>query len=103
MLPRELLVTDGTVRLQECRLYRHLCAVVQDHHICPKSWFEHAGKPVATPMIRLCPNCHASAHAAIDGLLKDRDVTALPPRCVQLARQALRLAEANGLTPAPTL
>lgn len=97
------LVVDGQVRLQRCALYAHQHAVTELHHICPKSWFEHAGKPVTSPLIRLCPNCHLSAHAALDGLLAGRDVSLLPARCIKLARQALAIAAANGLTPAPTL
>ncbi|MCW2900314.1 MAG: hypothetical protein JWO67_2579, partial [Streptosporangiaceae bacterium] len=60
-------------------------------------------KPVATPMAQLCPNCHYGTHAALDAILANRDVSLLPARCVKLARQALTIAAANGLTPAPTL
>lgn len=102
--PRELAVVDGRVLLRTCSLYKsHSCAVLNNHHRCPKSWFEAAGQPVDTPMSLLCPNCHGSTHAAIDGLIAGRDVSALPPRCVALARQGLAIAAAHGLTPARTL
>jgi len=51
----------------------------------------------------ICPTCHMTAHAALDGILAGRDVAALPPRCVALARQGLAIAAEYGLTPAPTL
>ena len=101
---RGLVVVNGRILMQSCSLYKgHKAAVIEQHHIVPRSWFDAAGKPVRTPMAALCPTCHMSAHAAIDGLLAGRDVTALPPRCVMLARQAIALAKQNGLTPAPTL
>lgn len=99
-----LSVYGGKVMLQACELYRsHRVPVLNAHHVCPESWFRAAGVPVGTPMRALCPDCHASVHTAIDGILKGWDVTALPPRCVALARQAFTLAADNGLTPAPTL
>jgi hypothetical protein len=100
--PRKLVVVDGRILLQACTLYRgHACAVIEQHHICPRSWWQ--GKPINTPMAAICPTCHYNIHAAIDGIIAGRDVSALPPRCVALARQALLIAEQNGLTPAPTL
>ena len=80
-----------------------MTAVVERHHVCPKSWWAAAGKPVDSPIVVVCPNCHSDAHAAIDGLLVGRDVSAIPRRCVALARQALAIAETHGLTPARTL
>lgn len=102
--PRELVVVDGRVLLQPCTLYKgHACAVIEQHHIAPKSWWISANVPINTPLASICPNCHESTHAALDGIIAGRDVTALPPRCVALARQGLLIAEQNGLTPAPTL
>ena len=99
--PQELVVVNGRVLLGACTLYKsHACAVLNNHHICPASWWP--GKP-DTPMRMLCPNCHYSTHAALDGILAGRDVSALPPRCVALARQGLAIAATHGLTPAPTL
>lgn len=99
-----LSVYGGVVQLQTCELYRsHRIPVLNSHHICPESWFRAARKPVGTPMKSLCPDCHASVHTAIDGILHDWNVSALPPRCVALARQAFTLAAEFGLTPAPTL
>ena len=97
------LTATGPVLMQPCALYRHQAAIVQDHHICPRSWFEHAGKPISTPMVALCPTDHMNVHAAIDGLIAGRDVTALPRRCIALAQQALAIAAAQGLTPTRTL
>ena len=103
-VPRELVVVDGRVLMQACTLYKgHGCAVIEQHHIAPKSWWLAAGKPITTPLAAICPNYHESTHAALDGIIAGRDVTALPPRCVSLARQGLLIAEQNGLTPAPTL
>ena len=102
--PRELVVVDARVLLQYCSLYKgHACAVIEQHHVCPKSWWARAGKPINTPLKPICPNCHSSTHAALDALIVGRDVSALPPRCVALARQGLAIAARNGLTPAPTL
>ncbi|MFE5368229.1 hypothetical protein [Streptomyces mirabilis] len=102
--PRELVVVDGRVLLRACSLYKgHACAVIEQHHVAPRSWWIAAGKPINTPLAAICPNCHYSTHAGIDGLIAGRDVSALPPRCVALARQGLALAAAHGLTPAPTL
>jgi hypothetical protein len=101
---RTLVVVNNQIRPQPCSLYRaHACAVIEQHHIAPKSWWITAGQPVDTPLVAICPSCHMSVHAAIDGLIAGRDVTVLPPRCVALARQALAIAEQHGLTPAPTL
>jgi hypothetical protein len=102
--PPTLLVVNGSVLLQSCTLYKgHLCAVTNDHHICPKSWFERAGVLVQTPMILLCPNCHMNVHAAIDGKIRGRLIVAIPPRCRTLADQAFALAQEHGLTPGLTL
>lgn len=102
--PRELAVVDGRVLLRFCSLYKsHSCAVIEQHHIAPKSWWLAAGKPIDTPLAAICPNCHYDVHSALDGLIAGRDVTALPPRCVALARQGLAIAAAHGLTPARTL
>jgi len=101
---RRLAVTDNRLLLQACTLYRrHACAVIEQHHVCPKSWWLKAGVPINTPIVAICPTCHSDSHAAIDGLLAGRDVSALPPRCVALARQALEIAQAHNLTTAPTL
>jgi hypothetical protein len=98
-----LTVTGGVVQLQRCALYAHRVPILNEHHVCPESWFKRAGKPVGTPLLALCPDCHSATHTAIDGLLKGWDVSALPPRCVALARQAFVLAELNFLAPSPTL
>lgn len=103
-MPRRLVVVDGRVLLQTCTLYkRHPTAVLNRHHVVPESWWVAAGKPVASPLVSICPTCHGDVHAGLDGLLAGRDVSALPRRCVALARQGLALAVAAGLTPAPTL
>lgn len=102
-MPLGIVVVDNKIRLQRCTLYRHYHAILEAHHICPESWWRAAGKPVETPLKSLCPNCHFSVHAAIDSLIKGRDVSLLPPRCVTLARLALSLAQDNGLTPTQTL
>jgi hypothetical protein len=95
---------DGAVTQQTCRLSSwHKCSVINLHHVCPKSWFEAAGKPVVTPMAAICPNCHANTHAALDALISGESVKHLPRKCVTLARQGLQIAEQNDLTPAPTL
>jgi hypothetical protein len=103
-MPEELVISNNVILLRTCDLYRtHHSAVLEYHHICPKSWFARAGVPVETPMIFLCANCHNDTHAAIDGLIKGQLVYDLPPRCVKLAHRALALAELNHLTPEPTL
>lgn len=90
--------------MRPCALYRgHWSPVIERHHVAPKSWWVAAGKAVATPLAAICPTCHMTAHAALDGILAGRDVAALPPRCVALARQGLAIAAEYGLTPAPTL
>lgn len=102
--PLKLVIVDGRLLQQPCTLYKgHACAVIEQHHIAPKSWWITAGKPINTPLKAICPTCHLDVHAAIDGLLAGRDVSAIPPRCVALAKQGLEIAQANGLTPAPTL
>lgn len=91
-------------RLLNCSIYtRHHCSVLQRHHVVPKSWFEHAGQKVDTPLVDLCPNCHTDVHSAIDRMLAGRPVAFLPRRCRRLATAALALAQEKGLTPAPTL
>ena len=106
----ELVVVDNEVQLQRCTLYRHNpaaateCAILNDHHVCPESWWEQAGKPhVTSPLVSLCPTCHYNVHAAIDARIKGQKRDLLPPRCVSLADQAFTIAAANGLTPALTL
>ena len=102
--PQTLVVDGGRVLLQPCSLYkRHMTAVVEHHHVCPKSWWLAAGKPIDTPIVAICPNCHSDSHAALDGILAGRDVSAIPRRCVRLAREGLAIAAEHGLTPAPTL
>ena len=101
--PHTLVVIDNVITLQRCALYAHSCAIINAHHICPKSWFETAGQTVRTPMIDICPNCHADTHAAIDARIRGRDVSALPPRCQRLANQAFEIALVYGLTPGLTL
>jgi hypothetical protein len=103
-VPRKLVVVDGQVLLQACSLYKgHGCAVLNQHHVAPLSWWQAAGVRVDTPIRAICPSCHGNVHAALDGLLAGRDVSAIPRRCVALARQGLAIAELNGLIPAPTL
>lgn len=97
------MAATGAVLMKACALYKHEAAIVQAHHICPKSWFEHAGVLVDTPLISLCPTCHMNTHAAIDGILAGRDVTALPARARRLAEQGLAIAKEQGLVPARTL
>lgn len=101
---RELVVVDGRVLLRACSLYKgHACAVIEQHHVAPRSWWLAAGKPIDTPLVGICPNCHETTHAALDALIAGRDVSALPQRCVALARQGLDIAARNGLVPARTL
>lgn len=101
--PRSLVITNNQVQLQACQLYAHFVGMVDSHHVVPESWWIKAGKPVASPMKQLCPNCHYNTHVAIDGLLRKLDVSLLPLRCVKLADQGIAGAELAGLTPAPTL
>lgn len=89
--------------MSRCTLYHHRCAVIEKHHVVPKSWFEHAGKPVDTPMADICPNCHMDIHTGIDLLIAGLPVSFLPRRARKLAETALALAKEKGLTPAPTL
>jgi len=103
-IPAELVIVEDKILPQQCALYKsHVCAIVNAHHICPKSWFERAGILVTTPMITLCPNCHMNAHAAIDARIKRQNADHLPPRCLVLAEQAFEIARAHGLTPGLTL
>jgi hypothetical protein len=104
--PAELVIDsqDHEVVMRSCELYRgHPAAVLEYHHICPKSWWVAAGKPVATPMIFLCGTCHDNVHAAIDAMIKGYGVQHMPRYAVRLARRAFTIAEANALTPKPTL
>jgi len=102
--PARLLITGTVVQLQSCELYAgHYSAVIEAHHICPKSWWVAAHKPVDTPMAELCGLCHNNVHAAIDGLIRKLDVSRLPPRAVRMARRALDIAAVSGLAPALTL
>ncbi len=104
MPPTETLVVAGNrITPQWCDLYRHECAIVNAHHICPKSWFEASRVLVSTPMITLCPNCHMNVHAAIDAKIKNQDASLLPLRCRALANMAFDLAKFHHLTPALTL
>ena len=98
-----LVVVGNVIQLQPCSLYAHHVPILNSHHICPASWWQAAGKPIASPMAALCSNCHAATHTAIDGTIEGRDLGLLPPRCIALARQAFTIASANGLTPALTL
>lgn len=103
-IPADLVMINNMITLQKCALYKdHLCAVVNAHHICPKSWFENTGVLVDTPMINLCPTCHSNVHAAIDGRIKGQDVSMIPPRCRKLADQAFDIALSQGLTTGLTL
>lgn len=94
---------ENAILPQRCDLYVHVCAILNAHHIVPESWWKAAGKPVDTPMINLCPNCHMNTHAAIDAILTGRGTHFLPRRCVDLARQGIETAEEVGLTPRRTL
>lgn len=99
-----IVVVNHVITLQECSLYRgHVCALVNAHHICPKSWFLTAGVEINTPMIDLCPTCHANVHAAIDGTIKGQDVSRIPPRARRLADRAFAIADSQHLTPGLTL
>lgn len=99
----KIVVTSGQIQMQQCSLYVHFCAILNSHHVCPESWWIAAGKPVGSPLVEICPNCHNDVHAAIDGMIKGQDVSHLPYRCRMLAEQAFPIATANGLTPALTL
>jgi hypothetical protein len=105
-LQATLTIVDNQIALERCGLYlSHWTAVLHSHHVCPESWWLRAKRPVASPLLKLCPNCHYTTHAAIDGLLRTpaRDVSALPPRCVALARRGISIAHEQGLIPRPTL
>lgn len=82
---------------------RHRCAVIEAHHVIPKSWFEHAGVPVNTPMVNICPTCHMDIHTGIDLLIAGLPIKFLPHACQKVAAAAIALAKEKGLTPAPTL
>lgn len=102
--PARLVIKNNMILLQPCALYKgHACAVLNVHHVCPKSWFEAAGKPVVTPMINLCPTCHFNVHAAIDGTIHGEDISAIGRNCRSVAARAFVLARTLQLTPAPTL
>ena len=100
----KIVVVNNTIQLQQCSLYKtHYVAILNSHHVCPESWWIAAGKPVASPLVEICPNCHYDIHAGIDGIIKGQDISHLPFRARGLAEQAFPIAEANGLTPALTL
>lgn len=102
--PFTLVITGNVVELQPCGLYAtHFHAMTEAHHVIPESWWVKAGLPVASPLMRLCPDCHYSVHVAIDGILRGLDVGLLPPRCAKLAQTGIDGAKAAGLVPAPTL
>jgi hypothetical protein len=102
-LQADLVIINNQVQMQPCSLYKHSAAMLDAHHVIPESWWLKAGRPVASPLKELCPNCHYNTHVAIDGLIRGRDVSLLPPRCVALARDGIAGAQQNGLTPALTL
>lgn len=102
-LPTTLVLDGNQIQLQHCTLYLHVHPMVEQHHVCPESWWIAAGKPVQSPFQTLCPNCHYGVHVCIDGLIAKRDLSLMPPRWVKLAQYGITLALANGLTPAPTL
>jgi hypothetical protein len=91
--------------VKTCTLYKtHQCAVLENHHICPESWWLRAGKHPNSPMAMLCPNCHMNVHAALDAMLKGPiGKMGFPPRIVKLAIKAMAIAGENDLTPYPTL
>lgn len=99
----KIVYVNKQVQLQQCSLYNHKHAVMENHHVCPESWWVKAGKPVASQLRKLCPNCHVAVHVCIDGILTKKDVSLLPIRCKKLAETAFIIALANGLTPARTL
>lgn len=103
--PAQIIVVNNRIQLSQCQLYTtHFCAIVNNHHVCPESWWVAAGKdPNLTPFISLCPNCHYNTHAAIDGIILKRIVLSIPSRCRALAQKAFPIAAQNGLTPALTL
>lgn len=105
-IPTGIVIASNAITLQECGLYRsaaHWQPVLDTHHVCPESWFVAAGKPVVSPKALICPNCHYSTHAAIDGLVRGVSIAEIEPRCRKLAEEAFVLAAAAGLKPAPTL
>ena len=81
----------------------HRHPMTEQHHVCPESWWRAAGKPVSSPLLTLCPNCHYGVHVCIDALLAGHDVSLMYASWVACAKQAFVLATANGLTPARTL
>jgi HNH endonuclease len=101
--PVKIVITDGKIRMQMCGLYAHTSAILQAHHVIPESWWLKAGKPVESPMRDLCPTCHMNVHAAIDGILRELDVSYLPRRAQALGRAGINLGKMAGLTPALTL
>lgn len=98
-----LIITSGKIQLQPCALYAHSAPILNSHHVIPESWWRAAGLPVASPMMNLCPTCHMTVHAAIDGLIRGLDISALLPRARGLAVTAITDGQAAGLTPALTL
>ena len=98
-----LVVVAGKIDLQRCSLYAHWAPILDSHHVIPESWWRAAGLPVASPMMNLCPTCHMTVHAGIDGLLHGYDISELTARARALAQKAITDGTAAGLTPAPTL
>ena len=96
-------MVNDVLQPQRCALYAHTAMMLDSHHVCPESWWRAAGKPVASPLTELCPTCHYDTHVAIDGLVRGLDISLVRLRCQGLARQAMVIAAANGLTPAVTL
>lgn len=102
--PLKLVVVGGQVKMQQCALYTtHHHPMTESHHVCPESWWVKAGKPVASPLMQLCPNCHYGIHVCIDGIFRGHDISLMPKRWISIAKQAFVIATQNGLTPAPTL
>lgn len=96
---------------QQCSLYKtHTCAVLENHHVVPKSWFIAAAKPITTRQVKICPNCHTNIHAQLDIFVKNGgahhvagDPEFAKPRIYALASEAWYKAKELGLTPARTL
>lgn len=101
--PVTLVYVGNVVQMMPCSLYKHSHPLIEAHHVCPESWWIAAGKPVSSPMRALCPNCHYSTHVVIDCIVRGKDYSLMPARCIALAQEAFPIAQANGLTPAPTL
>ena len=102
-------VIANRVQMQPCALNLsqgirlHMHPLTEAHHICPKSWWLEAHKPVATPMIVLCPDCHYGTHVCLDGLIHGWDLSLMPIEWRDLAARGFAIAAENGLTPTSTL